>query len=287
VGLQNGQSVRVANDERGGVEGVVDDETVGRFHEDGYVVLRKVFDPSGLLAEVDEALKMGLRAEGDVKQGAGGVEFRSVVMMCEHTPVSLALLDSFAVLAAELLGRRVLPGRAKGTRYFGSSGLHADSDMAIPSLGFVAYLEPVDATSGALQVVPRSHRRDGPVRLSAAVAVPTTPGDVIVFEEHLAHGSVGGAVRRQWRVDFLPDPLDRDEEALVRASFARLFDPDWDGGDDVDRYPSYGPYWQTLDRPWTARLRVLGVYELAARHASAMAARHERGSAFPPNESAP
>jgi hypothetical protein len=54
---------------------------------------------------------------------------------------------------------------------------------------------------------------------------------------------------------------------LVYESFARLFDLDRDAGDDVDRYPSYGPYWQTLDRPWTAKLRVMGVYELAARHA--------------------
>jgi len=257
-------------------DGLVNDQTIARFHDDGYAVLRRAFDPSELSAEVDDALKGGLRADGDVKSGAGGVEFRSVVMMCERTPVSLTLLDALSVLAAELLGRRVLPGRAKGTRYFGSSGLHADSDLAIPSLGFVAYLEPVDATSGAFRVVPRLHRHEGAARSIDALALPTMPGDVIVFEEHLTHGSVGGAVRRQWRVDFVADPVNGAEETLVRASFARLFDPDWDGGDDVDRYPSYGSYWQTLEHPWTARLRVLGVYELAARHASAMRSRNGR-----------
>jgi hypothetical protein len=240
-------------------------------------VLPAAFDPSELSAEVDDALEHGLRADGDVKPGAGGVEFRSVVMMCELTPVSLALLDSCSALAARLLGRRVLPGRAKGTRYFGSSELHSDSDSPIPSLGFVTYLEPVDASSGALRIVPRSHRdaRAVPVPVDA-VALATTPGDLVVFDEHVTHGSFGGSVRRQWRVDFVADPVDRAEEDLVRASFAQLFDPGWDAGDDVDRYPSYGPYWQTLDRPWTARLRDLGVYELAARHASAVRSRTGR-----------
>jgi hypothetical protein len=257
-------------------DGLVDDQTIARFHDDGFALLRGAFDPSELSREVDDALKSGLRADGDVKSGAGGVEFRSVVMMCERTPVSLALLDALSVLAAELLGRRVLPGRAKATRYFGSSRLHADSDLAIPSLGFVSYLEPVEATSGALRVAPRSHRHKGAAHSIDALALATMPGDIIVFDEHLTHGSVGGAVRRQWRVDFVADPVDGTEEAQVRASFARLFDPDWDGGDDVDRYPSYGSYWQTLDRPWTARLRVLGVYELAARHAAAVRSRNGR-----------
>ena len=41
-----------------------------------------------------------------------------------------------------------------------------------------------------------------------AVTLATIPGDVIVFDEHLTHGSDGGAVRRQWHVDFIAEPLD-------------------------------------------------------------------------------
>jgi len=99
------------------------------------------------------------------------------------------------------------------------------------------------------------------------------PGDLIAFDEHLTHGSAGGAVRRQWRTDFIADPGDGAEEATFRATFERLFDPGWDGGDDVDTYPSYGAYWQALDRPWHARMRSLGVYDLSARHRAAVPAR--------------
>jgi hypothetical protein len=248
------------------------------FQRDGFAMLRGAFDPSELSKEIDDVLRDGIPAGCLPTKGAGGVEFHSVVMMCERTPVSLALLDDLADLATALLDRPVLPGRAKGTHYFGSSRLHADSDAAIPSLGFVTYLEPVRASSGALQVVPGSHRRGRTPDPSVVRTLPTDPGDVIVFDEHLTHGSFGGVHRRQWRVDFIADPANLAEEALVRATFERLFDPGWDGGDDVDRYPSYGRYWQTLDRPWTARLRDLGVYELAAQHAAALHVRRATGS---------
>jgi hypothetical protein len=42
--------------------------------------------------------------------------------------------------------------------------------------------------------------------LLPAHVIETEPGDLIVIDEHLFHASSGGAVRRQWRVDYLPVP---------------------------------------------------------------------------------
>jgi hypothetical protein len=243
----------------------VGDESVARFHRDGYLVLREFFDPGPLAADVDDALAHGLRPDAQINRGSGGVGFLAVIMMCERTPISLELIDVLAPHAARLLGRAVLPGRAKGTWYFGSSGWHVDSVLEIPSVGFVSYLEPLTGEAGALRIRPGSHRGEE----HEAVTIGTRPGDVIGFDEHVAHGSVGGMLRRQWRVDFIADPADEDEAALVKATFARIFDLTWDGGDDSDSYPSYGPYWQTLARPWHARLRSLGIYDLAERHRTA------------------
>ena len=106
---------------------------------------------------------MRLDAFGDdeavttLAQGSGTVTFRYVPMMCERTPVSVGLIDRYAVIAAELLGRPVLPGRAKGTWYQSDTGWHRDSVGDIASLGVLAYLEPLDAATGALRVVPGSH----------------------------------------------------------------------------------------------------------------------------------
>jgi hypothetical protein len=92
-----------------------------------------------------------------------------------------------------------------------------------------------------------------------ALVLETEPGDLIAFDDRLAHSSFGGTVRRQWRIDFGADPVDEFEEWLVRADYARILDGSWDLGDDVERYPSFGRYWRSLDRPWTTRLGDLGV----------------------------
>jgi hypothetical protein len=241
----------------------------GELRRRGFVVLRGEVDPGPIAGEVDRVLHESYGGGYEARtlaQGAGTVNFRYVPMMCERTPVSLGLLDQFAVTAAELLGRQVLPGRAKGTRYYGDTGWHRDSEHHIASLGFITYLERVDGDHGALQVVPGSHADSemalpgtGPCGPTEAIA--TRPGDVIVFDEHLIHGSSGGHRRRQWRVDFVIEPHDSEESAAVRAWFGQSVPDEADHpAYDVERYPSYGTHWRTRLRPWTATLAALGLY---------------------------
>jgi len=94
-------------------------------------------------------------------------------------------------------------------------------------------------------------------------AVATEPGDMIAFDEHLFHSSFGGGVRRQWRIDFVRDPIHPEAERLTEEYFQGIYPADWDGGYDVDRYPSYSDHWRKSGRPAAARLESLGVYELA------------------------
>jgi hypothetical protein len=260
---------------------MVSDAQVSYFRAFGFVVLRRAFDPGPLSEEVDRALRDGIPRPREVATG-GGIRFRYVPMMCEHTPLSLSLLDRFALPAAKLLGAPVLPVRAKGVLYSGATGWHSDSDHAVASVGFAGYLEPLGADSGALRVLPGSHRpalgeavgayaagltEGAPeARVAALPGFPvhTEPGDVIAFEEHLYHASAGGQNRRQWRVDYVAEPTGAEEEDRVRAYYGSTYPPDWDGGYDVDRYPSYGKHWLSSGRPWIERLGRLGVYQAAA-----------------------
>lgn len=128
------------------------------FHELGFVVLRSASDPGPLSEEIDRAFVDGsTNAVRLLSQGSGTVAFRYLPMMCEKTPVSLGLLDQFAVVADDLLGRAVLPGRAQGTRFYGDTGWHRDSERDLASVAFVAYLERLSTRSGALQVLAGSH----------------------------------------------------------------------------------------------------------------------------------
>jgi hypothetical protein len=233
----------------------------------GYQVLRQAFDPTALLAEFDAVTDDAFTGPDHRNRGNAGNQFRYVPMMCERTPVSLDLVVQFSMVAAELLDGPVLPGRAKATTYFGSTGWHRDAESSTRSVGVFCYLDPLDAGSGALAVVPGSHHAAfgdsvasylSPGSDVPGVALATRPGDAIVVDERLFHASSGGGVRRQWRVDFVADTGDDD---ALRAYFAGQFAPGWDGGYDVDRYPSYGPHWRTLDQRWNDRLEQLGAYQ--------------------------
>jgi hypothetical protein len=232
----------------------------------GYVVLRGFFDPQPLDVELDRALKDGTGGRQLPQRfsvGSGTVSLQYVPMMCERTPVSLDLSRALASFVEGLVQRSVLPGRAKGTRYFGDTSWHRDSEHDIQSLGCLAYLDRLTATSGALLVLPRSQldrTRELPAEAGdVGVAIETDPGDVVVFDEHLIHGSRGGRDRCQWRVDFVVDPAAVEVPAVQEWFAQSIPDERREVGYDARLYPSYGTYWRSLHPKWTARLIELGV----------------------------
>src|SRR5581483_1145927 len=239
----------------------------------GFTVLRQFFDPRPLAAEIDQVMHDGLVAS---VSRTGETQFQYVPMMVAKTPISLSLLDRLEVVAAALLGGSVLPTRAKGVRFSGNTPWHTDSTSPLASVGCLAYLERLGANDGALRVLPGSQHLDFRDALRGlrveGMAVPslpahvvkTEPGDLILLDEHLFHSSFGGGTRRQWRVDFVNAPVGAEAEDLTKSYFAGIYPLDWDGGYDVDRYPSYGADWRSSSHPFVAQLEALGVYELAA-----------------------
>lgn len=271
---------------------VLNEAEARHFEVFGFTVLRNAFHASALSLELDLAIDnsswRAFAAERDANTATG----RYVPMMCEHTPESIALLAHFTPLAEHILGRAVLPCRAKGVQYQGATSWHRDTELPVRSIGFLAYLEPLTAADGALCVMPGSHdavfgdalqkfAEDAHLRIDRwpGVALATQPGDVIVMDEHLFHASSGGDLRRQWRSDFIAAPVTRDEEAAARSYFKSMHAPDWDGGYDVDRYPSYGEFWRAgASQDWVVGLERIGA--LAAAQAEEDAARVRRATAL-------
>ena len=189
----------------------------------GFVVLRQFFDPGPLAAEIDRVM-----ADGIVRdvQRRGDIRFQDVPMMTAETPVSLSLLDRAETVAAAVFGGPVIPTRAKGTRYHGETPWHTDSALPLRSVGFLAYLEPVGADSGALRVIPGSHHpqfREAirgigatvPARSVASRPMSSRPSPVTwsCSMSALLHSSFGGGIRRQWRVDYLGAPAGHGGES--------------------------------------------------------------------------
>jgi hypothetical protein len=251
-------------------------DTKDRFQTSGFLVLREFFDPVLLAREMDSVLEDAFSSASPAFH-YDGIHFQYVPMMTARTPESLVLLDRLAVVAERVLGGPVIPTRAKAIRYFGSTPWHVDSVLPVASIGFIAYLEPLDAENGALRVLLGSHlpERGNAVRALGGNGMPATalpseviatePGDMILLDEHIFHSSSGGEMRRQWRVDFLRDPVDAAARNNTVAYFSNIYALTWSGGYDVDRYPSYGADWIASQRPSVERLAALGVYDMASR----------------------
>lgn len=263
------------------------DDQIVRFRTFGFVVLRGALGAE-LTALSAEATRVVRDATGDRyghDDGSGGIVGHYIPATGERTPVSLALALGFAPVAEALLGVPLMLAGAHHNLLFDAASWHTDTGHEPPSVNVVAYLEALDATSGALRVLPGSHAapyehftpfmqgapfRDDrrwrqAVRDVPCHVVATEPGDVIVFDEHLWHASIGGRNRRQWRATYVLDPRGPDDEPAVAAYLASQFVAGGDLDYDPVRYPIYGEHFRRVSpRRWVEQLDRLGAFAAAA-----------------------
>lgn len=164
----------------------------------------------------------------------GPVREQLATTMGPSTPFLASWLEHprFVRVAQQILGEDVLGFSAYAMRYVGDTGWHTDDRSAeVPGLKMVVPCSRTRADSGALRVVPGSHRiplddrvRDAYARDIAAVpshVCETDPGDMVVFDNRIWHASCGGSNdRRACYLYFLRNP--RTEAELTAA---RTFTP--------------------------------------------------------------
>jgi hypothetical protein len=142
---------------------MLSDQQVEYYRTFGFLVLPTYLDEretAELREELDRALRDGY---GDHFGDRGDWWGHSLPMMSrQRTPVSLALVEDARFLggAAQLLDATALPLYAEGNLLFGAAGFHTDCGTGSQGVKFVAYLEPLTAATGALQLMPGSHHAD-------------------------------------------------------------------------------------------------------------------------------
>lgn len=200
----------------------------------GFVLVRGMLhdaEVEALTAEVVGALTEtfgGVGTDTDPDH-AGGIRGDYLPLALDRTPVSQALMADDPRLfqgAGELLGGPAVPIVPLATCFTSNAGWHRDHST-LGGVKFLTYLEPRRAATGALRVLPGSHTDGFESTLRAywaqdpaasgfeAWAVPhvvleTDPGDVIAFDAHLFHSSVGGEKRLAWSIEYLPWDAERD-----------------------------------------------------------------------------
>jgi hypothetical protein len=179
----------------------------------GYLVL------PGLLTEeiawITEEFEAVFRGRGVVHDGT---KRSTVVPFIDQRARLCTLLDQpkLTGLIGGLLGEDFNYVGGDGNFYTGDTQWHSDGFHHVGKFLKVAlYLDPVTRDSGCLRVIPGSHRLDLYDRWAArqarkalelwgitqhqvpAVALESTPGDVVVFNHNLMHAAFGGGQRRR------------------------------------------------------------------------------------------
>ena len=220
------------------------EEQLHYFKAFGFVIMRSVLSEDELeriQAEFDRRA-----AVVSSHEPFDGTKRHNFNMMGDATPFFASLMEDsrFAETALQMYGD-VLGRGADGNRYVANTYWH--NDPGCPEAYGVKcaiYLQPVRADSGALRLIPGSHKRpwfdqlderppiryawvrqdharaeaDDVIKSVPGYACESDPGDVVAFDDRLYHASVGGSNDRQMcDITYLTYPKTPQEVAATIA----------------------------------------------------------------------
>ena len=141
------------------------------------------------------------------------------------SPILARLIENplLNAVCEEVVGPDIVYYGGDGNYYSGDTAWHRDvfdiqdgdeAKSIVRHIKIAFYLDPLTATTGALRVIPGSHHlgdkfaqelrayaRQGSTDLGVApedvpsVALPVTPGDIMIFDHRIMHASFGGTRR--------------------------------------------------------------------------------------------
>ena len=257
-------------------------EQLLHFNTFGFVVLRGLLQPREVETIRGEFARR--LAAAYPEEPFNGTRRHWATTMGPDTPLMRSLLEDerFASAAEQMYGPDTFGVITDANRYVGDTAWHPDTRSRHQyGVKFAYYLDPVGAGSGALRVIPGSHRNPlhdelretlGKLRLPIqdvpACVCESRPGDVVAFDLRTWHASSGGSNDRPMcTVVFYNYPKNADEERETRIQ----------GKDNYKITASFKPGLKPFDDDWVANrernarrqryieaLRGLGFFEPAA-----------------------
>lgn len=207
------------------------EKQVFHFKTFGFLVLRDIFTS-------DELRRLNAEFESKLESAYAHMPFDGtkrhwVPMLGPETPFYAGLLEDprFSGPAEQFFDEDVFGIVCDANRYVGDTRWHPDTKSHHQyGVKFAFYLEPVGAETGALRVLPGSHKQPYHAELRQAqeedrlelaempaYVCESEPGDVVAFDLRTWHASLGGAEdRRMCTLVYYNYPKTPEEEAVTR-----------------------------------------------------------------------
>jgi hypothetical protein len=262
---------------------MLSNEQYQHFQTFGFIVLRQFFtldEVSTLRAEFEKGLDLAYR-----HRPFDGSERHWVSQMGPETPFYAHLLEDqrFWSITAQLYGEDAFATGTDANRYVGNTGWHPDHHVDPKEdcygVKYAFYLDPVGPDTGALRLIPGSHRNplhddlrenlksmDLGIEEIPSYVCTCEPVDVVAFDMRCWHASSGGSEgRRMSTCCYYKNPKTPEEAAAARkrAAGSRNAPAQYHRPDDPLFHPDWvaNPRNSALRRGWINRLKELEFLE--------------------------
>ena len=213
---------------------MLNNEQLQLFQAFGFVALRQGFTGDEL-SILSREFERGLDAAYADKPFDGSERHTRILTGADtpffaHLPEDPRLYE----IAEQLYGDDCIAMTSDANRYVGDTRWHPDHGIDASKdcygIKFAYYLDPVDAETGALRVIPGSHKNalysdidekikslDLDIRDLPSHVCRSEPGDLMAFDVRLWHASCGGSSgRRMCTVVYYKNPETPEEEVGMR-----------------------------------------------------------------------
>ena len=224
---------------------MISEQQVYHFKTFGFLVLKNLLTPEEL-KKINKEFEVGLAKMDESKMGASVRKQYNWTNLGPDSPFTASLLEDtrFYSIAQQILGDDCVGIDSHSNQYNGNrSPWHPDIRDIEPNqftgFKFTFYFSPVDGNSGALRVVPGSHRpgfseevnkvhmkdnNPGPdddpglaVNEVPAHICVSEPGDAVIFDYYVWHSSWGGSTdRRMVSLQYYQNPQTSEKEEGMR-----------------------------------------------------------------------
>ena len=226
---------------------MIHEHQLEQFKVFGFLVLKGILTPLDMKKAYDE-FEIGLSKSRKSAEGLSISHHLNWSNLGPDTPLLASLLEDerFFSTAQQILGKDAV-GLASNGNSFDSDRTEWHPDVGNPDwngIKFAFYLQPVGRNSGALRLVPGSHREPflsdfNKIRLKGSekgtidgiglsveevpcFAAESETGDVVLFDNNIWHASYGGGIdRRMCSLGYFANPKNAREEKVMASQVER------------------------------------------------------------------